>query len=313
MAEITVRRYTAADAKKWNDFIAKKSRNGNFLFDRNYMDYHADRFPDCSFLFYKKNEICAVIPGTLDAEGVFSSHAGLTFGGFVVDASVKTMDVKCLFDLLDAELQKLGAKKVIYKALPWIYAERPSQEDLYWLFRKNARIRARLISSTIEPKVTQPSSKKKYYLNKGNRLGLLFAESKDFSGFWDLLDSCLQEGHGAHPVHSKAELELLSSRFPKNIKLYTVTLNGELLSGSVVYISSQVAHAQYLASSAKGRSLNAMDFLMMNETNAFPEVRWLDWGTSNEGQGRVLNEGLVHQKEICAARGVAYDIYEYDL
>ena len=192
-------------------------------------------------------------------------------------------------------------------------AERPSQEDLYWLFRKNARIRARLISSTIEPKVTQPSSKKKYYLNKGNRLGLLFAESKDFSGFWDLLDSCLQEGHGAHPVHSKAELELLSSRFPKNIKLYTVTLNGELLSGSVVYISSQVAHAQYLASSAKGRSLNAMDFLMMNETNAFPEVRWLDWGTSNEEQGRVLNEGLVHQKEICAARGVAYDIYEYDL
>ena len=52
---------------------------------------------------------------------------------------------------------------------------------------------------------------------------------------------------------------------------------------------------------------------MMNETNAFPEVRWLDWGTSNEEQGRVLNEGLVHQKEICAARGVAYDIYEYDL
>ena len=313
MAEISIRRYTPSDAQKWNDFVAKKARNGNFLFDRNYMDYHADRFPDCSFLFYRGEEICAVIPGTLDAEGTFSSHAGLTFGGFVVDNSVEAMDVKIFFDLLDLELRNLGAKKVVYKALPWIYADRPSQEDLYWLFRKNAKLRARLISSTIEPKVTQPSSKKKYYLNKGNRLGLVFAESKNFGGFWDLLDRCLQEGHDAHPVHSKAELELLASRFPENIQLYTVTLNGELLSGSVVYISSQVAHSQYLASSAKGRSLHAMDFLMMNETNAFPGQRWFDWGTSNEEQGRVLNEGLVHQKETYAARGVAYDIYEYDL
>lgn len=312
MKEFSIRRYRAEDFRLWNEFI-RNSRNGNFLFDRNYMDYHADRFPDSSFLFFADEKLCAVIPGTLDSEGTFGSHSGLTFGGFVLDDSVGVSAVGTLFELLDAELKSLGAKRVVYKPLPWIYAERPSQEDLYWLFRKNAKLSARLISCTLEPGTTQPSSKKKYYLHKGIREGLVFSESVDYEKFWDLLDDCLVEGHGAHPVHSKAELNLLAGRFPQNIKLFTVTRDGELLSGSVVYVSSRVAHSQYLASSAKGRALHAMDFLMLNEINRFPEQRFFDWGTSCEERGRVLNEGLAHQKETYAGRGVAYDIYEYAL
>lgn len=312
MSEISIRLYAPSDAERWNRFI-RESRNGNFLFERGYMDYHADRFPDCSFVFCRGEEWCAVLPGTLSSDGVFSSHAGLTFGGFILDNSMGIADVEILFSLLDAELRRLNAVKVVYKPIPWIFATRPSQEDLYWLFRKNAILRARLISSALEPKEMQPSSKKKYYLHKGERSGLVFSESSDFSAFWDLLDSCLQQGHGVHPVHSKAELEMLASRFPQNIKLLVVKKDGELLAGSVVYVSNRVAHSQYLASSAKGRSLHAMDFLMLNEINYFPEQRFFDWGTSNEEQGRVLNAGLSHQKETYAGRGVAFDIYEYAL
>ena len=312
MKEISIRRYRESDSVKWNEFV-RNSRNGHFLFDRGYMDYHADRFPDCSFVFSKGDLPCAVLPGTLSSDGIFSSHAGLTFGGFVIDNSVGVLEVKRFFELLDAELRGLGAKKVLYKPLPWIYANRPSEEALYWLFRKGAKLSARLISSTLEPQSMQPSSKKKYYLHKGKRDGLIFSESKDFERFWDLLDNCLAEGHGAHPVHSKMELQLLAERFPQNIRLFTVTRNDELLSGSVVYVSGTVAHSQYLASSAKGRALHAMDFLMLNEINCFPEQRFFDWGTSCEDGGKVLNEGLAHQKETYAGRRVAYDIYEYDL
>lgn len=312
MKEISIRRYQESDSVKWNEFV-RNSRNGHFLFDRNYMDYHADRFPDCSFIFSHGDVWCAVLPGTLSSDGVFSSHAGLTFGGFVIDNSVGVLDVKCFFELLEAELRKLGAKKVIYKPLPWIYANRPSEEALYWLFRKGANLSARLISSMLEPQSMQPSSKKKYYLHKGKRDGLVFSESKCFGEFWNLLDNCLMEGHGAHPVHSKMELQLLADRFPQNIRLFTVTKNDELLSGSVVYVSGAVAHSQYLASSAKGRAFHAMDFLMLNEINCFPEQRFFDWGTSCEDGGRVLNEGLAHQKETYAGRGVVYDIYEYEL
>lgn len=312
MSEISIRRYLPEDALRWNAFV-KGARNGHFLFDRGYMDYHADRFPDCSFVFLKGDSPCAVLPGTLSADGVFSSHAGLTFGGFVVDKSAGVLDVKRFFELLDAELRNLGAKKVIYKPLPWIYANHPSEEALYWLFRKGARLSARLVSSTLEPQTMQPSSKKRYYLHKGSREGLVFSESKDFERFWDLLDNCLVEGHGAHPVHSRAELRLLAERFPKNIRLFAVEKDGELLSGSVVYVSDNVAHSQYLASSAKGRALHAMDFLMLNEINLFPGQRFFDWGTSCEDGGNFLNEGLAHQKETYAGRGVVYDVYEYDL
>ena len=43
------------------------------------------------------------------------------------------------------------------------------------------------------------------------------------------------------------------------------------------------------------------------------ELEWLDLGTSNEMQGRYLNEGLIHQKEGFGARGVCYDCYEMNL
>ena len=47
-----IRRYTPSLADEWNAFVAQ-SKNGTVLFDRRYMDYHADRFSDCSLLFYR--------------------------------------------------------------------------------------------------------------------------------------------------------------------------------------------------------------------------------------------------------------------
>ena len=56
-----VRRYTAEQASEWNAFVAA-SKNGTFLFDRRYMDYHSDRFEDCSLMVYRKSELYALLP-----------------------------------------------------------------------------------------------------------------------------------------------------------------------------------------------------------------------------------------------------------
>ena len=48
---ITIERYTSERHDEWNAFVSK-SKNGTFLFDRRYMDYHADCFVDYSLMFY---------------------------------------------------------------------------------------------------------------------------------------------------------------------------------------------------------------------------------------------------------------------
>lgn len=312
MDEISIRRYAPTDKDAWNAF-AESARNGNFLFDRNYMDYHKERFPDCSFLFFKRERICALIPGTLDASGVFSSHAGLTFGGFIVGDSVGASDVKVLFEKLDGALKKTGARTVLYKPLPWIYAEKPSQEDLYWLFRKKAVLRHRLLSCALRPDEANPSAQKRRYLRRGERESLEFSESSDWEGFWEILEECLEQRHHSKPVHSLREMTSLAKGFPQNIRLFTVKTGAEILAGSVVYVSRQVAHAQYLASSPEGRAKHAMDFLMLKLLARFSDKKFLDWGTSNENGGLVLNEGLVRQKEECGGTGIVYDTFEYTL
>lgn len=47
-----VKRYTPEDKSIWDKYV-DKARNATFLFHRDYMDYHADRFRDHSLLFIK--------------------------------------------------------------------------------------------------------------------------------------------------------------------------------------------------------------------------------------------------------------------
>ncbi|MBQ5839043.1 MAG: hypothetical protein IIW42_03305 [Bacteroidaceae bacterium] len=43
--------YSVNKKEVWNAFV-EESKQGTFLLDRNFMDYHADRFFDCSVLVY---------------------------------------------------------------------------------------------------------------------------------------------------------------------------------------------------------------------------------------------------------------------
>ena len=75
---IEIHRYTAAYHRDWNDFVSESS-NGTFLFLREYMEYHADRFTDYSLLVYDGNKLLALLPANRSGD-VLYSHAGLTYG-----------------------------------------------------------------------------------------------------------------------------------------------------------------------------------------------------------------------------------------
>ncbi len=314
MPQFVIKKYSPADCDSWNDFNAQ-SKNGTFLFDRRYMDYHSDRFEDCSLMFYLDEQLYALLPANRK-DNALCSHGGLTYGGLVTDERATAADVVTLFEQLNQWLASEGFSKVIYSPAPWIYHRLPAEEDLYALFKVcHARLVSRSLSSTIRlDNKLKWSRDRRYGINRCRTNGVTVQRSEDFAGFWRILDDNLMACHGVHPVHTLDELLLLHSRFPSNILLYTATQGNTLLGGTVLYVTGQVVHAQYISANPEGKRLRVIDAIYDRILNDdFNEYRYFDFGKSTEGDGTYLNTNLVHQKEGFGGRGVVYDSYEWEV
>lgn len=309
-----IRRYRREDKELWNSFVSK-ARNATFLFDRNYMDYHADRFDDNSFMFYHKGKLKAVLPANVAGDTLYS-HQGLTYGGLLLDKKATVEDVLECFDSLNSWLRENGISKVVYKALPWIYQQYPSQEDLYALTWKcKAQLISRDIASTIvvDNKLKFAESRKSG-IRKALSLNIEVGESNDVDGFWHVLEDNLGNRYNAKPVHTASEMKLLMSRFPNSIKLYVAKVNGEIVGGTLIYVTPQVVHTQYISASVEGKKHGALDLLFDYIINkVYANCRYFDFGKSTEQGGAYLNEPLIFQKEGFGGRGVCYDWYQWEL
>lgn len=309
-----IRRYRREDKELWNSFVSK-ARNATFLFDRNYMDYHADRFDDNSFMFYHKGKLKAVLPANVAGDTLYS-HQGLTYGGLLLDKKATVEDVLECFDSLNSWLRENGISKVVYKALPWIYQQYPSEEDLYALTWKcKAQLISRNIASTIviDNKLKFAESRKSG-IRKALSLNIEVGESNDVDGFWHVLEDNLGNRYNAKPVHTASEMKLLMSPFPNNIKLYVAKMNGEIVGGTLIYVTPQVVHTQYISASVEGKKHGALDLLFDYIINkVYANCRYFDFGKSTEQGGAYLNEPLIFQKEGFGGRGVCYDWYQWEL
>ena len=309
-----INRYTEEKQREWNLFVAK-SKNGTFLFDRNYMDYHKVRFCDYSLMIYKYDKLYALFPANED-NGTLVTHGGLTYGGLITNIYSRADDILILFKELNIYLKQNNIHNVIYKAIPWIYHRIPSEEDLYALFKEcSANLIKRDISSVIIPRRPLKWSRdRKYGVKKANANNIIVGQSDDFKSFWRVLTDNLQDKYGVAPVHSLEEILLLKSRFPHNILLYTATIDDEVLGGTVLYVTPQVIHSQYISASKMGKKLRVIDAVYDRILNYdFVDYPYFDFGKSTECGGHILNESLIYQKEGFGGRGVCYDTYEWKL
>ena len=322
---ITVTRYTPQKHQTWNEFV-KQSRQGTFLFDRNYMDYHQDRFHDHSLMIYYKDKLYALLPANEVVSASNNeipqkelvSHQGLTYGGLLT-CNKMTAELTCeTFEAIGNYLKQEGFSKLTYKAIPWIYHKIPSEEDLYALILVGkASLSAREISTTIllQNKL-RFSEQRRRGVNKAKKNSLIIRQSsqEDVFAFWNILNNNLQQKYHTRPVHSNEELQLLMSRFPENIIGYSVLKDEEVIAGTIIFITPQVIHTQYIGASEKGKEEGALDLLFDYLIN---QKKWntpyFDFGKSTEDRGNYLNTNLIHQKEGFGGRGVAYDTYEWTL
>ena len=313
---IEIKQYNLDDATKWNEFVTI-SKQGTFLFNRNYMDYHSDRFADCSFLVMEKGRISAALPANRKGDTLYS-HQGLTYGGLLTTERMTAEKVCNIFSELNILLKEMGIKQVVYKAIPWIYHRIPAEEDLYALTNIcHAQLVSRDISSSFSlHDVRKFTESRRSGIRKAARNGILVSESQDLAAFWNILNNNLTAKYDASPVHSLAELQLLKGRFAKEIKLYmATTTNGEPLGGTLIYETPNVVHTQYISASPVGKAMGALDLLFDYIINKVYKRRngYFDFGKSTEASGTVLNQQLIHQKEGFGGRGVCYDTYEWKI
>lgn len=314
MRSFKIARYGERDKEIWDDFVAS-ARNGAFLFYRDYMDYHADRFDDHSLLIYSDTgELLAALPANIRGD-VLHSHEGLSYGGILIRGDMKLVTFMDLFDSLVAFLRSSDIRELVYKKIPPIYCRAPSDEDAFALFTHGAELYRRDVNSVIDMRDRLPfQTLRKRALNKARGNGMTVERSADFEGFMSLLEQVLYKRHGLTPVHTREEITLLAERFPDNIKLFTATSSGGLLAGVVIYEHELVAHSQYSANSERGMELGALDLIFDFLINGyFENKRYISLGVSTEKEGRYLNRGLVAYKEGFGARTLLHDFYRLSL
>jgi hypothetical protein len=297
----------------WNAFV-DASRDGIFLFRREYMEYHRDRLQDFSLVIRTGNRVSALFPANRDGETVIS-HAGLTFGGLILDGRATAERVTAMLSAIVDLLRFEGIRTLVYKTVPTIYHSVPTEEDRYALFRLGAQVVRREVLTVISPMSPwQPSSKRRGSWSRARRLrGVQVGHANDWPGFWRVLCGRLNEQYGVSPVHSLEEITSLAATFPAAIRLLVATVSGEVAAGVVLYESAHVVRAQYMAGNADARAYGLLDLVLRAAIeDARMAGKWFDFGGSTRGDG-ALNSGLVRYKEAFGGRTVVQDTYRLEL
>lgn len=307
---IQVSVYQAHHQDEWDNFV-RESKNGTFLLERGFVEYHKDRFQDCSLMLRNpEGRLVAVLPAT-QRDSDLHSHLGLTYGGLVLSYRTGAAFAMEALDAVTHYMRDTGLNYLHYKTIPWIYHRHPAEEDRYALFRAGAVLSRRDVLSVV------PAADRVKYQDRRARgvksaakAGIAIGESTSFEPFWTVLEENLKGRFGVNPVHSLAEVTLLHSRFSDAIRLFEAKLGDEVVAGCVIFETPTVAHVQYISANETGKRAHALDALFHHLiSDVYRDKRFFDFGISNEDEGRSLNMGLVEQKEGFGARSVVHDYY----
>lgn len=313
---IVIKRYQEENKLEWNRFN-KQSKNSLFMFYREYMDYHSDRFIDHSLMFYDDKKLIAILPMSENGN-ILISHGGLTYGGFITNDKMKQHIMNDCFERLLDYGRCRGFKSIRYKCIPYIYHKQPSEEDRFSLYAYGAKLETVDVSTYVNLKSPLKMSKgRKAQISRAKREGVVVEELTDlmdFKLFIELENKVLNERHNVQAAHTGEELKMLRDRFPDNLHLFAALREKRLIAGAVVYEYEDVVHTQYMASNEEARVVGALDLVIASVIEKYKETKkWLDFGISTEHERIYLNEGLCAQKESFGGRTGVYEIWNIPL
>jgi len=307
-----IKKFESPDSDIWNQFI-DSGKNSTFLFHRNYVGYHADRYADFSLLIFDdKDHLVSVLPANITPDKVVISHQGLTYGGFVLRPDEKLISSISIVHSALKFFYENDIPTFNIKCLPSFYNPQYSEELEYILFLLGAELYRRDTSLVIDKRRDIGySGNVRREANKAEKLSSKIVEEGDPDAFWNLLlIPNLRNKYGAAPVHSIEEIQLLKKRFPGNIRQFSVYLEGSIVAGTTLFVTPHVVHCQYISSNDEGRKSGCLNLLFRHLVeDIFPSYRFFDFGIVNENDGSEINTGMLFWKESFGARTQKQDFY----
>ena len=313
MSNYRVEKYTKENRLAWDTFISE-AKNATFLFARDFMEYHSDRFTDYSLLVYKDDLLYAVLPANIVGDKLYS-HKGLTYGSLVLSKSAKLLYTFEAFKALLAFLNAKAISTLELRNIPTFYNTMPSDELSYFLFKANATLIKRDALMVIDTSTKIKFQKnRREGINKAKRNGLTIAVDDNFEGFWnEILIPNLQKKHGVAPVHSLEEIQMLATKFPDHIKQVNVYKDNVIVAGTTLFLTKTTIHPQYVSGNSDKNAFGSLDLAYDYIINHFDSSkRYFDFNISSEENGTALNSGLIFWKESCGARTYVADNYLID-
>lgn len=310
----TVKRYCSDDFALWNDFISQ-ANNATFLFDRNFMEYHSNRFQDFSLLVFEDDILQAVVPANYK-DNQFFSHQGLTYGGFVFRNEFPLGQIEVVLSETFNFLQSHGFVQLVIKAMLPFYAPDFLGEMQQVLSNKQAEIIGQKMNLAIDfqSDYTISKSKLKHYRRLQSE-ALVVKKESDCTVFWqEVLEPLLQEKYQTKPLHSLTEINSLQSKFPNNIEQYNVYRDGEILAGITLFKTATVIKSQYGATTENGKKFRALDYLFLYLIDFFKaDYHYFDMGTVDDNSELGYNEGLLNQKKELGCSVYSQNIFQIAL
>ena len=215
LTSYSVKRYTPDDKGDWDKFVST-GKNATFLFRRDYMDYHSDRFTDHSLMIFPR-PAGGPAAGQSPTGRPLASHDGLTYGGLVVSRTATLANLLASMFWGLCHLHQQGIARIFYKRIPSFYNSVPDGEVDYAMFLLGAQL-CRRDNALVIRQAGRLSFRKgrKSEISKARRAGVCVVEEDGFGPFWKrVLIPRLASQYGVTPVHTLDEITLLASRFPK--------------------------------------------------------------------------------------------------
>lgn len=235
-------RYSEEWKDKWDNFILN-SNNGTIFHMQKFFDYHAPgKFVFNHLIFLEKNEIVAVLPGTLE-NGLFESPIGASYG------SIVTKDIKFSFamELVSALLEygrNNGIKEFMLTPAPIIYESYPNQNLDFAMLWQGFRFSLHYISSAIKlDKERDIISRFQSTVRRNIRKTLKNPDirveiNERYDEFYPILLKN-KARHDVKPTHSYEDLIKLKTLLPENLKLFMVYYKDKAIAGSSMFFCNK--------------------------------------------------------------------------